>query len=195
VNAGNEPKLLDHEYDGIREYDNPLPGWWVNLFWLTIVFCVPYTIYYHGVEGRTVHDELDRAVAERAKLLIATYGELEPDAATLTRYSSDAVAMTGMRSVFQGKCAQCHAADGGGGVGPNLTDDHYINVKSIEDLPRVIESGVPLKGMPAWGGQLSRTEIVLIASYVAQLRGRPVAGRAAQGVEIPAWPSAPMVER
>lgn len=189
MNRSDEDLLLEHEVDGIREYDNPLPGWWVNLFWVTILFCFPYTLYYHGVEGRAIEDEHEAAVADRATQLIKSFGKLENDVPTLLKYMVDPVGLAGAGAMFRGKCAQCHAADGGGGVGPNLTDDHYVNVKNLQDIYRVIKEGVPLKGMPAWGLQMSDTQMVLLAAYVAQLRGKPVRGAAPKGEVIPAWPT------
>lgn len=194
MNGSNDDLLMEHEVDGIREYDNPLPGWWVNLFWLSILFCFPYTLYYHGVEGRTIQDEHESDVADRATELIATFGKLENQLPTLQKYMVDPIGLAGAGAMFRGKCAQCHAADGGGGVGPNLSDDHYINVKKIEDIFKVIKDGVPLKGMPAWGTQLSDTQIVLLASYVAQLRGKPIKGAAPKGEVIPAWPDPVSIE-
>ena len=59
-----EDRLLDHEYDGIQEYDNPLPSWWVWVFWATIIFSGAYIMYYHVGIGPTVHDEFEaQAVA------------------------------------------------------------------------------------------------------------------------------------
>jgi cytochrome c oxidase cbb3-type subunit 3 len=182
-------KLLDHEYDGIREYDNPLPKWWLWLFVGCIVICWPYILYYHFGSGPSVHDALDAEIAAFADQLMATYGELEPDLPTIARYMDDDVAMTGMSSLFKGKCAQCHLADGSGNVGPNLTDDHWINVKTLTDIPNVLQYGVITKGMPEWGTQLTETQIVLLSSYVAQLRRNPVPGKEPQGDPIDPWPA------
>ncbi|RMG47927.1 MAG: cytochrome C oxidase Cbb3 [Acidobacteria bacterium] len=182
-------KLFDHDYDGIREYDNPLPRWWVFIFVGTILFCFPYVVYYHFTPGRTIYDALDREVAAYADKLLATYGELTPDEDTILRFMDDDVAMTGMASLFKGRCAQCHLADGSGNVGPNLTDDSWIHVKTLTDIPRVIKNGVPLKGMPAWGERLTDTQIVLLSAYVARLRRNPVPGKAPQGEVIPPWPT------
>ncbi len=188
MKSDREDLLLEHEVDGIREYDNPLPGWWVGLFWVTILFCLPYVLFYHSVDGRSIHDEYDQDVGEHAARLIEKYGKLTNDIPTLQKYMVDPTAMSAMQSLFKGKCAQCHSSDAGGGVGPNLTDDYYINIKKLDDIANVIRAGVPLKGMPTWGGQLSDTQIVLMASYVAQLRGRPIQGQAPKGEKIAPWP-------
>ncbi|MFG0316372.1 MAG: cbb3-type cytochrome c oxidase N-terminal domain-containing protein [Planctomycetota bacterium JB042] len=183
----SEEILRDHSYDGIQEYDNPLPGWWVWTWIATIVFCFPYLAYYHGAEGRTLGDEYEQEVAEFADMLLATYGELEPDRETLAKYMTDPVAMAGMKSLFKSKCTQCHRADGSGMVGPNLTDDSWLHVKEMPDIFTVLDQGVEAKGMPAWGPQLSKTQIVLMSAYVASLRETPKPGKEPQGEVIPPW--------
>jgi cytochrome c oxidase cbb3-type subunit III len=183
-----EDPLLDHEYDGIKEYDNPLPGWWVAMFWLTVLFAIPYVAYFHGKEGRSIHDGYQAELAAYAAQLVATYGNLAADEQTILRYAQDPVAMSGMASVFRSKCAQCHADDGSGMVGPNLTDDAWLNVKQVPDIAAVIRDGLELKGMPAWGERLSETETVLMAAFVASLRAEPVDGKAPQGDVLPPWP-------
>lgn len=180
-------RLFDHEYDGIREYDNPLPGWWMLLYALTILFCVPYVMYYHVGIGPSIYDNLAAEREAYANQLLATYGDLSPDRETLLQYMDDQVAMTGMAGLFRGRCAQCHLADGSGSVGPNLTDDSWINVKEITDIPRVVTQGVPTKGMPAWGDRLTETQVVLLSSYVAGLRRHAVPGKEPQGNPIPPW--------
>ncbi|MCP3903919.1 MAG: cytochrome C oxidase Cbb3 [Planctomycetes bacterium] len=184
-------KLFEHEYDGIREYDNPMPGWWVAIFWLTILFAFPYITWYHVGKGDSVHDNYEAELAAYAQQLLATYGELEADEPTILRFMDDSVAMTGMASLFKSKCTQCHLADGSGNVGPNLTDDHWINVKTLTDIYSVINEGVIAKGMPEWQGKLTDTEIVLLSAYVAQLRRNPLPDKAPQGDPIAAWPEAP----
>ena len=183
-------KLFEHEYDGIKEYDNPLPRWWVWMFVGSILIAYPYIFYYHFGPGSSVHDALDAEVAAYAEHLMATYGELQPDVPTIVTYMDDPTAMTGMASLFKGKCAQCHLADGSGNVGPNLTDEHWINVKSVTDIPQIITAGVVAKGMPEWGSKLSETQVVLLSSYVAQLSRNPVPGKEPQGDPIEPWPSA-----
>lgn len=188
VDEPGRDRLFDHEYDGIREYDNPMPRWWVWIFGLTILFCFPYVLHYHFGRGPSIEERLEMEKEAYANMLIATYGDLEPDVPTLVRYMEDDVAMTGMASLFKGKCAQCHLADGSGSVGPNLTDDHWINVDGIGDIPRILREGVTGKGMPAWGEQLTETQIVLLSSYVARLRSEPLEGKQPQGEAIPPWP-------
>jgi cytochrome c oxidase cbb3-type subunit 3 len=183
-------KLFDHEYDGIREYDNPMPKWWVYIFIATAIFAYPYIVYYHFGQGPSIQDQLAAEREAYAQQLLATYGDLQPDEATLLTFMHDDVAMTGMAGLFKGKCAQCHLADGSGSVGPNLTDEAWINVKRITDIAELVTHGRPGKGMPAWGDRLTQTQIVLLSSYVAQLRNNPIPGKEPQGNPIPPWPAA-----
>ncbi len=180
--------LLDHEYDGIREYDNPMPGWWVWMFILTTLFAVPYVMWYGMGLGPSIHDNLEAEQVAFAEQLMAMYGDLEADQPTIITYMNEDAAMIGMSSLFKNKCAQCHRADGRGEVGPNLTDDYWVHVNTIVDIAEVIETGRDDKGMPAWGDKLSKTQIVLLSSYVAQLRRQPLEGKDPEGKEIAPWP-------
>jgi len=198
VSAAPEPTgaperdpLLDHEYDGIREFDNPLPGWWVWIFWITILFCIPYIMWYHIGLGPSIHDRYERELAAYAEQLMATYGDLEPDDATIRRFMDDSVAMTGMASLFRSRCAQCHLSDGSGSVGSNLTDAHWLHVRTLPDIYSVIAKGVPDRGMPGWEETLSPTQLVLLSSYVAQLGRNPKPGRPPEGAIRSPWPPLP----
>ncbi|UCF67697.1 MAG: c-type cytochrome [Acidobacteriota bacterium] len=181
-------RLFEHEYDGIKEYDNPMPRWWVYLFAGSILFCFPYIIYYHLGRGPSIQETLDAEIAAYAEQLMATYGELKPDTATIVQYMDNEIAMKGMESLFKGKCAQCHVADGSGNVGPNLTDDYWLNVEQIIDIAEVLNNGRVAKGMPAWKDKLTETQIVLLSSYVARLRREPLPGKEPQGDRIQPWP-------
>ena len=180
-------KLFEHTYDGIQEYDNPMPAWWVWLFVLTVVIAYPYIVRYHFGPGKSPQEKWLAEQEAYSLQLLATYGELEADRETLLTYMDDATAMTGMSGLFRGRCAQCHVADGSGNVGPNLTDDRWINVKQITDIPEIIRTGLSAKGMPGWGDRLTETQIVLLSSYVAQLTRQPVEGKAPEGEPLVAW--------
>ena len=90
-------------------------------------------------------------------------------------------------AIFATNCVACHNKDGSGLIGPNLTDDYYINVQKIADIPDVITKGRKNGAMPAWGNRLSHNDIVTVAAYVASLRGQNKPGRPHEGVLIPAW--------
>lgn len=165
--------VLDHNYDGIRELDNNLPPWWVYSFYLTIIFAVVYMLRYHVFDGPTQEEEYQREVAA-AVIAIEEYKKTAKnlvDASTV-EVLTDAADLQVGKSIFNDKCMVCHRADGGGGIGPNLTDPYWILGGSISDVFQVIaEGGRPGKGMVAWKNDLKPLEIAQVASYILSLQG------------------------
>ncbi len=183
-------KLSDHSYDGIQEYDNPMPGWWVALFAASIVFAIGYFVYYEsGIPERTV--EASYTEEKTADLLkrFAGIGELKVTEANLVAWAQkDDYRLMG-QGIFKANCISCHGPEGQGGViCPNLTDEYAKNIKRITDIPRVITSGANNGAMPAWNNRLIPNEISLVSAYVASLRGQNKPGRAPEGDLMPAWP-------
>ncbi|MBI1246269.1 c-type cytochrome [bacterium] len=165
--------LTDHSYDGIQEYDNPMPGWWTALFWGTIVFSILYWMYYQNgiTPDRSIHAEYSRAVAANLRKQFAKIGDLNGDRATILKYSKDPEWLNFGKVVFQTNCTACHGNNAEGRVGPNLTDDKWKNVKKVEDIVKVIQKGANGNAMPAWEGKLHQNEIVLVASYLLSIHG------------------------
>ena len=182
--------IQGHEYDGIQEYDNPTPLWW-HLIWLgTMVFSVIY--FFLSLESPWfVHqtERLERAQIAEIERLFSALGDLQPDEATLVSLMGDDQWMSYGSSVFNLHCTSCHGKDGGGGIGPNLTDDHYLNVSRIEDVHTVISDGANNGAMPAWSNRLHPKEIVLLSSYVASLRGQDSRAKGPEGEVIAPWPA------
>ena len=184
-----EEILTDHSYDGIQEYDNPLPGWWKFLFWASIVFAPIYLIYFQFGRDRSIHDKYEQHMTSIFELRFSEIGVLEADRATILEYMDKPKWLTVGRVMYKTNCVSCHGTEGGGVVGPNLTDDNWKNVKNVEDIAKVIENGAANGAMPAWKNRLShKNQVVLIAAYIASLRGsKPAIGKAAEGDPIPAW--------
>lgn len=182
--------LLDHNFDGIQEYDNPMPGWWKWLFLGTIVFSLLYWPYYHfGAPGRSVEDQYSVALAENMRLQFAELGDIKADEPTLLRLMHDPGWVAFGQSLYRANCAACHGIDGGGIVGPNLTDDAYKSVRVPIDLLTIIQNGAGSGAMPAWNGRLNLNEQMLVAAYVATLRGAECSNpKGPEGTEIPPWP-------
>ncbi|UYV12071.1 MAG: c-type cytochrome [Phycisphaera sp.] len=184
--------IQGHEYDGIMEYDNPTPLWW-HLIWLgSMIFSVVY--FFVSLESPWfVHqtDRLEAAQVAEIERLFADIGDLAADEATILSLMDDPEWMRFAQSLYSGNCTSCHGVSGGGGIGANLTDEAYINVKSITDIHTVIDKGANNGAMPAWGKRLHPNELVLLTSYVASLRGTNASGKGAEGEAIPAWPDAP----
>jgi len=189
MSHSGDPQTL-HSYDGIQEYDNPLPGWWKWLFLATFIFSIFYWMYFHtGAQTqRSVYTAYDDAMAASLRKQFAEIGELTPDNATLMKFSQDQRWLKVGESVFKQHCVSCHGPDGGGLVGPNLCDDYWKNVKTIDEIAKILEVGAGRGSMPAWKERLLPNELVLVACYVASLRGsKPANPRAPEGNEAPPW--------
>jgi cytochrome c oxidase cbb3-type subunit III len=189
----HEPKLTDHNYDGIQEYDNPMPGWWVWLFVATVIYSGVYWLYFEtGVEGRSIFDEYGRHQASVMTVKFGEIGELTPDAETIVQYMNDPKWLAVGKATYNANCVSCHGIDGGGGIGPNLTDDHWKGVRSVEDIANVIKNGAANGAMPAWGSRFNHPNVlVLTSAYVASLRGSsPGNPKAPEGVVIDPWSAA-----
>ncbi|HHY84185.1 MAG TPA: c-type cytochrome [Verrucomicrobia bacterium] len=167
----SDPLLLDHEVDGIRELDNKLPRWWVWLFYGTIAFSIGYLVYYHVLgAGPLMAEEYEREMKAGAAAKAAAMSRFEANIASLEP-SQDAAVLESGRQLFTTLCAPCHRMDGGGLVGPNLTDDYWIHGSTFADNVRVIWDGVPAKGMITWKNNLRPDQILAVASYIYTLRG------------------------
>jgi cytochrome c oxidase cbb3-type subunit 3 len=167
----NEPKLLDHEADGIKELDNLLPRWWVWLFNLTIIFAVIYMLYYHVFRaGDLQAAEYAKEARRGNEIKAASIAKFESGLESLQPLSDKALLDEGLR-IFTTSCAPCHRADGGGLVGPNLCDDYWIHGSNYVDNVKTIINGVPAKGMITWRGLLTPDQIQAVASYIYKFRG------------------------
>ena len=187
--AANEPRILGHDCDGIREYDNPMPFWWGAIFWASIILSVPYFAFYHfGGVGESVVASYEGEVGAFYEMQAAKLGDLKPDDGTILSLSHDEKKMLAGRNMFKANCGACHAPDGGGKTGPNLTDDSYIKVREPKDIFKVVRDGVVSKGMPEWKRRFSEPQLVLLAAYVASLRGTtPASPREPQGERVGPW--------
>lgn len=178
--SDNDSRLIHHSYDGIQEYDNPLPRWWVILFWATIVFAVFYSLNIGvGVgQGRIADYEADIAAAKLAHP--EPEGQVSGDALNALAGSSGAIEAG--KNLFAINCASCHRADAGGLIGPNLTDDAWIHGSRPEDIHATIVNGVLAKGMPPWGRLLKPADVDNLTAYVLSLAGsNPPSPKAPEG--------------
>jgi cytochrome c oxidase cbb3-type subunit 3 len=192
----SEAPKMEHSYDGIEEFDNPLPGWWKWVFIATILFSPFYWLYYHGGgTGRSIEDQFNVALAENTRLQFAEIGDLEPNEATIAKFmGKDSWVKVG-KSVFRANCISCHGREGEGKVGPNLTDEAYKNIKTLGDIAKVINKGAGNGAMPKWSHRLHVNEVVMVSAYVANLRGTNAeGGRPEEGNKIAPWPAAPPEE-
>ncbi|MBC5842235.1 c-type cytochrome [Flavobacterium sp. F-380] len=176
--------LLDHDYDGIKELDNNLPPWWVYLFYASIVFGVIYLVRFEVMGADNQEMELQKELAQ-AKIDVAEYMKTAPDLIdekTVTLLTEPADLAEG-KTIFMTNCAACHRADGGGQIGPNLTDDNWILGGGIKNIfHTLVNGGRDGKGMISWKGTLKPKEMQKVASYVISLKGsNPVDPKAPDG--------------
>lgn len=170
-NPGQDPLLLDHNYDGIQELDNKLPRWWVWLFNLSIVFAVIYMVFYHVMgKGQLMAAEYEVEMVAGNDIKNRAIAKFEGEMVSLEP-SKDPTVLADGRDTYVKLCAPCHRDDGGGLVGPNLTDDYWIHGSNFVDNVRTIWNGVPSKGMVTWKGVLKPTTIHAVGSYIHTLRG------------------------
>ncbi|MHB0755055.1 cbb3-type cytochrome c oxidase N-terminal domain-containing protein [Polaribacter sp. M15] len=176
--------VLDHNYDGIKELDNSLPPWWVYMFYATIVFAVVYLLRFHVLGGDSPEMEYQQAVAE-ARIEINKYKASSPDVFDVANLTllTDASDLKRGKAIFNLNCASCHLADGGGQIGPNLTDEYWILGGGIKNVYNTVsEGGRDGKGMIAWNKTLKPEDIAKVSSYVLSLQGtKPAKAKAPQG--------------
>lgn len=180
-------QLLDHQYDGIQEFDNPLPGWWSAFFIITIVFSGGYLFWYHlGGPGKSV----DQVYAADFKAYEQQRIEREANDVNAVSEASLAAAATSPdmlkrgQEIFIATCASCHKEDGSGLIGPNLTDANQKHGTTRKDIFMTVQNGVPNTAMVPWSAQLKPAEVVAVAAYVATLRNHPKPGKEPEGATV-----------
>ncbi len=177
-----QDRILEHEYDGIQEYDNPMPRWWLMTFAGTVIFSVIYVFNIGPVgngKGRIADYEADmKAFAAAHPTPHETVTNDELLAITKNHESVERG-----KATFAANCVACHRADGGGIIGPNLTDTYWIHGSALTDLYKTVSEGVLDKGMPPWGKMLKPEQLRDVVAYVATLQGtNPPNPKAPQGI-------------
>lgn len=180
--SDSEEKVI-HVYDGIRELDNQLPRWWIQIFYASIFFSVVYFAYYHILEtGKSQNVIMDEQLASEQSSKPSQ--KLEINAALFKDIDKKEKVAEG-KAAFLGKCQSCHGAAGGGGIGPNLTDKFWIHGAAPEAIGKSIYEGYPAMGMPAWGAIVTDSELVALVAYVVSLKGtNPPGAKAPQGQPV-----------
>ncbi|RYY36792.1 MAG: c-type cytochrome [Sphingobacteriaceae bacterium] len=165
--------IIEHDYDGIHELDNPTPAWFMVLFYATIVFAVGYMMVYHVFGIGQLQDQeyvTEMAIAEKEKAAYLAKSADRVDETTV-KLSTDQGVITAGQEIFVKNCAPCHGEKGQGVVGPNLTDDYWLHGGKINDVFKTIKYGIQAKGMPNWDKQLSPKQIADVASYIESIHG------------------------
>lgn len=188
--------ILDHNYDGIKELDNSLPPWWLYGFYATIIFAAVYLLRYHVFDGPSQLNEFETEMAE-ARAAVEEYKKTAKNLVDVNTVEllTDAADLSAGKAIWDVNCVACHMADGGGGIGPNMTDEYWILGGGIKNVFRTIsEGGRDGKGMIAWKQQLKPLEMAQVASYMLTLEGTTPANPKDPEGEIWVNPDAPAEE-
>jgi len=175
-----------HEVDGIKEYDNPMPGWLMAIWWGSLIFSAGYLMFFALNFGEGTMDAEYRQQTQDAVTSVQAYFDANPlvppkPADLLAGAVNEAVLDAGA-SRFARSCAACHGDRAQGLIGPNLTDDRWIHGGSVEQIFQTVAKGWPAKGMPPWGRALTPDELAAVVSYVRSLQGsNPPGPRAPEG--------------
>ena len=174
-------ELLDHDYDGIHEFDNDLPPWWKYGFAFTVVFAIGYLTYYHVLKSGQLQDAEYATEMQQAALLIAATPD-DPNLLTTYQPLNVPAELSSGKAIFATNCAPCHGASGEGKIGPNLTDAFWLHGGEVNHVYKTTKFGINGKGMVAWKGKLSGKQMLQVSSYVLSLKGtKPANAKPPQG--------------
>ncbi len=167
---------LDHEYDGIKELNHPLPTWWLITFYGAIIFSVIYFVYYQLGSGKSIAQNYQEHFVENKTLKKNYFKEIGKfDQEMFNSYFSTPEMKSHGEAIFNNNCLSCHSKEGAGLIGPNLTDDYWLlNNGTAQEIYPFIITGNPSAGMPSWGDKLSKDQLYAVAAYIVSLRGKVV---------------------
>ena len=164
-----------HDIDGIKEYDNPMPGWLMAIWWGSLIFSAGYLMFFALSFGETTMDAEYRQQTQDAVANVQAYFDahplVPPKPGELLAGATNAAVLDAGASRFARSCAPCHGDHAQGLIGPNLTDDHWLHGGSVEQIFQTVAKGWPAKGMPPWGRALRPEELSALVSYVRSLQG------------------------
>lgn len=169
---------LDHDFDGIKELNNPIPFWFNLLFYGTVVVAFGYMLVFHvfntgDLQAKEYEKEVAQAEVDK-QAYIKQAGNLI-DENTVTLITDEAKLKEG-QEMFIAKCAVCHGDKGQGNVGPNLTDEYWLHGGDVSSVFKTIKYGVPSKGMVAWQNSMNGAQMQALTSYIHTLKGTNPAG-------------------
>jgi len=181
----NEPPVHIYDDDLVEE-DNKLPLWWLYTLYGTVAFAIFYWYGEHKIGAWKSQEESHQEEMAVIRLEEAKKGNVSAD--TIIALSKTPSSLEKGKEVFVATCAACHRADGGGNIGPNLTDAYWINGGTGDKIYQTVRKGVPAKGMPEWGPQLGDEKVLAVSAYVLTLKDTNVPGGKAPQGQITAGP-------
>ena len=190
--ADYEDKVL-HDVDGIKEYDNPMPGWLMAIWWGSLLFSAAYLMFYALSFGEGTMEAEFRAQTQSDLVAVQAHFDANPlvppsPAELLADARNQAVVDAGATR-FTRSCASCHGDQAQGLIGPNLTDDRWLHGGSVEQMFQTIAKGWPSKGMPPWGRTLKPDELAALVSYIRSVQGsQPPNAKPPEGDPVAAEP-------
>ena len=169
-----DDKVL-HELDGIKEYDNPMPGWLMAIWWGSLLFAAGYLMFYalsfgEGTMEAEYRSQTTAAVAD-VQAYFNAHPIVPPSPAKLLAGAANPAVLDAGASRFARSCSPCHGEHAQGLIGPNLTDDRWIHGGSVEQIFQTVAKGWPSKGMPPWGRAMRPEELAAVVSYLRSLQG------------------------
>lgn len=179
--------VIDHEYDGIKELDNPVPAWFNGMFYASMAFAIVYLCVYHvfgwGMnQDQEYEHEMALAEAARQEWLAQSANNIDENTVTVD-LSPETVAAG--QAIFAQNCIACHGGVGEGGIGPNLTDEYWLHGGEVKDVFRTIKYGVLDKGMVPWEQSLTPAQLAEVTNYIISLRGtNPPNAKEPQGDKV-----------
>ncbi|MES2778796.1 MAG: cbb3-type cytochrome c oxidase N-terminal domain-containing protein [Bacteroidota bacterium] len=183
---------LDHDFDGIKELNNPIPPWFNVLFLGTIVIGFAYFMYFHVFEagplqGQEYKNELALAEKQKADYVKKAGNLIDENSVTIL---TDGSKLKEGEQVFATKCAVCHGEKGEGKVGPNLVDEYWLHGGSVQEVFKSIKYGWPSKGMVAWQNSMNGGQMQQLTSYILSIQGtNPAGAKEPQGEKVITTPT------
>ena len=181
--------LIDHGFDGIMELDNQLPKWWLGLFYFGVAYCVLYVGSYFLTDFAHPYKEYEQEYREQTAAINDYMATVTQPTLETAVFSEDNVEAG--KAVFETNCVSCHGEGGKGGIGPNLTDNYWINQPEktlYKTVFWMVENGSPNNPtMQAWGknGVVSGFDMQNVAAYVYHINQEQAPITEAQGGAAP----------
>lgn len=175
-------QLMNHEYDGIREYDNRLPNWWLYTLYGAIVFSIGYWLVFHTFGTVPLpRERYEETMAQAVEAQLKKMEGQELSDASFELFVTLPERVEAGKAIFTQFCVVCHLDQGQGSVGPNLTDAYWLHGDRPLDMLKTVTEGVPEKGMISWEPLLGPAKVQDVVTYLLTLKGTNIPGKAPEG--------------